>query len=150
MHIITQIDEICFKNSKSPCIFHEEKYAQEYYSISCDGKTLAIFSAQSKIPPIAVNAFNFIVVGFDQNVIFINHESGVVLKKIHLSCFFYDFKLMNEYLLVISELELIVFDSKKIEEYKRFEFLEYISNVEVNGNKINISLIDGSLVNVQV
>ena len=146
---LLKINESEFNKLNIPILFNDS-YTSRCFGVIKNNKYSYKFSWQSDlIQPILSEVINGIFsIGIDQNFTIINFNLNLIAFKLELNYTFYDTKIFNDLIYVITELEIIKINAltfKVLEEYLLPDIFEEIIFEE---KKISVRCLDQSVINI--
>jgi hypothetical protein len=148
MNVFSRISKEEAVNLKMPLLFSEvdERLNKNYGKIS-DETYNFIFSWYSDIEPIVLEINpNIYSVGVDQHFAIVDFNSNAVLLNLNLFYNFYDTKIINEYFLVITELEIIKVDRITFKILSKFELPDFFNGLEFENGVLEVTCVGGEIV----
>ena len=130
---IKEISESDFNNLKLPVLF-EDKLTDRVFSLISNGIKEYKFGWQSTLikPIIKFINDNYCCIGIDLAFIIFDFNTGRILKKLSLDYYFYDAKIFNEFLYVITQLEIIKINITNLTIVETFALPDYFESIKFN------------------
>jgi len=147
---IKEISEDNFNNLELPILF-EDKLTDRVFAIISNGNQKYKFSWQSTIskPKITnIDKFRY-AIGIDLIFIIFDFLTGNKLLQLTLDYFFYDIKIYKDFIYVISELEILKIDIKKLLVIKEIALPDYFESIELNDKLIQVKCVSGEIVKIE-
>jgi hypothetical protein len=147
--MIRTISESEYEQSVYPVLFEEEN--NRVYATISDNTGFKFAWQSDKIKPclVKVNA-NVFALGADTNFAIIDLFSQKIILKIQLDCFLYDIKIIENFLHVITELEIVTIDLFDYEIIKRYDLPDILETIEIMDTGILINCMDGQIICLEV
>jgi hypothetical protein len=143
-----EISELDFEQLDSLILFGD-KSNRSFGSILIQGQGLYKIGWNSTLIKPNILVINEVVcIGIDLIFIIFDFDKKNILLQLNLDYFFYDVKIHNEYLYVITELEIIKLNISKFEICQKYDLPDYFSYIEFQEDNILISCINGEIVNI--
>lgn len=147
---IKEISESDFNNLELPVLF-EDKLTDRVFGIISNGVNEYKLSWQSTVskPKITViDNFRYSI-GIDLVFVIFEFLTGKILLQLSLDYFFYDTRIYNEFLYVITELEIIKVNTKDLLVVETFALPDYFESIEFNEKTILVKCVSDELVVLQ-
>lgn len=147
---ISRISEIDFRQKKIPILF-EDRLTNHAFGVLLYGRYAYKFSWQSdKVDPVFKQiSANIGSVGVDQVFIIFQLDTGKIKRKYFLDYFFYDVKIFKGLIYVMTQLELIIINSKNLNTIQTLALPSYFESIEFGNNLISAKCIDSQIVTVK-
>lgn len=147
---IREISKSDFNNLQLPVLF-EDKLTDRVFCVISNGVNEYKFGWQSTLikPRIRFINNNYCSIGIDLIFIIFDFNTGIILKKFSLDYYFYDTKIFNEFLYVITQLEIFKINTKALLVVETFALPDYFESIEFNERVISVKCIDGEVVNIE-
>lgn len=138
-------------NDSQKLLCSDSDYRQIYGSLELDsGLNLAVcWHSETILPQILETKFNSIWIGIDQKLIGLNKSDGKLLIYLNLFSNFQKFIQGNDFISVVTELELLNFN-KDGSLRSNYSFPEIIESVSVVNNNAVVCFIDGGNSTIQI
>lgn len=88
-------------------------------------------------------------IGIDQNFAVINKDKKEVLVNSILDYFFYGISIINEFLYVVTELEIIKYDLDNFQILKKYGLPEIFEKFISNDHQIKVKCLDGNIIFIE-
>lgn len=146
---IKEISETYFNNSRIPVLF-EDKLTDRVFGIISNGVNEYKFGWQSTLikPIIKFIDSSYCSIGIDLIFVIFDFNTGEVLKKLSLNYYFYDTKIFNDSIYVITQLEIIKITIIDLTIIDTYSLTDYFESIEFNEGNIVVKCIDGEVINI--
>ena len=136
---------------KYPVLF-ENKLTDRVFGIISNGINEYKFSWQSTIiKPKVIDVDDFrCSISIDLVFLIFEFLTGKILLQLTLDYFFYDTKIYNGFIYVITELEIIKISTKDLLVIERFALPDYFENIEFNEEIILVKCVGDEIVNIKL
>ncbi len=142
-----ELSELDFEQLDLPVLFGD-KSDRSFGSILIQEQKLYKISWNSTLIKPNILVINKVIcIGIDLIFIIFNFEKKNILLQLNLDYFFYDVKIYNEYLYVITELEIIKLNISNFEICQKYDLPDYYNDIEFQEDDILISCVNGEVVN---
>jgi hypothetical protein len=140
------INEVVFNESNLSTIFNVAR--PRCYGILVNKDYSYKLGWQSEIvnPKINEISDNVYSIGIDLNFAIIDFEKGNVVLNLSLDYFFYDTKLQNGFIYVITELLIIKINQMTYEVIEKFSLPDFFNEIIFNNNTIEIKCLNDEIV----
>lgn len=140
------INEVVFNESNLTTIFNVAR--PRCYGILVNKDYSYKLGWQSEIvnPKINEISDNVYSIGIDLNFAIIDFEKGNVVLNLSLDYFFYDTKLQNGFIYVITELLIIKINQMTYEVIEKFSLPDFFNEIIFNNNTIEIKCLNDEIV----
>lgn len=140
------INEVVFNESNLTTIFNVER--PRCYGILVNKDYSYKLEWQSEIvnPKINEISDNVYSIGIDLNFAIIDFEKGNVVLNLPLDYFFYDTKLHNGFIYVITELLIIKINQMTYEVIEKFSLPDFFNKIIFNNNTMEIKCLNDEIV----
>ena len=147
---VKNISKSDFDSLKCLTLF-ENKLTDKVFAYISDNKICYKYGWSSEtVSPIILNVRNNIfLIGIDQNLVVFDFDKEKIELKLELDYFFYDAKIYNKCIYVISELEILKIDIKTTSVINETELPEYFQKIEFINDKAHVYCIDGQKVTIE-
>ncbi|WP_192349068.1 hypothetical protein [Algoriphagus sp. Y33] len=147
---IKEISESDYNKLKHPILF-EGKLADRIFGVISNGTNEYKFSWQSTvIKPKIIGIDDFrCSIGIDLVFVIFEFLTGKILLQLSLDYFFYDSKIYNGFLYVITELEIIKINTKDLLVVETFALPDYFESIEFNEEIILVKCVGDEIVNIK-
>lgn len=144
-----KITEEEFKAVDLPIIF-ENKLTDRSFAIVYKNIDFFKFGWQStNVDPILIQLReDTFAIGVDLICSIVDTYAKKVLKNIKLNYFFFDFKLINDMLFVITELEVLKLNIVNFEIVENYLLSDFFESIEISKDNIIINTVDGNIINI--
>lgn len=152
MSIFNEITEIQFNGVSVPILFSEENdKANNHYAIISDGLYSFKFSWNSDLEPVIteINS-NVYSVGIDQHFAVVDFASNTTLLNLNLFYNFYDTKIFDEWIFVISELEILKISRLNLKMIEIYDLPDFFREIEYKGEVAEIKCSGGEIITVNI
>ena len=148
---IKEISESDYNKLKYPVLF-ENKLTDRVFGIISNGINEYKFSWQSTIiKPKVIDVDDFrCSISIDLVFLIFEFLTGKILLQLTLDYFFYDTKIYNGFIYVITELEIIKISTKDLLVIERFALPDYFENIEFNEEIILVKCVGDEIVNIKL
>lgn len=144
-----EISELDFERLDSPVLFGD-KSDRSFGSILIQGQELYKISWNTTLIKPNILVINKVVcIGIDLTFVIFDFDKKNILLELNLDYFFYDVKIHNEYLYVITELEIIKLNISNFEICKKYDLPDYFSDIEFQEDNIMIRCITDKIVYIK-
>lgn len=144
MVIITELVETDFNKSKFPTLFSDERTNRVFALISYGDYAFKLAWQSDLIRPLVTEvAKEICTVGIDQNFAIVNFNTGSIVLKIVLDYLFYDVKVYDGYIYVVTELEVIKISQGAFEVIGRYDILDIFEEIQFKNNEVQIRCSGG-------
>lgn len=144
-----KITEEEFKSVDLPIIF-ENKLTDRSFAIVY--KNIDIFKLgwqSTDVDPILIQLReDILALGVDLMFSIVDTHAKKVLRNIKLNYFFFDFKLINDKLFVITELEVLKLNIVDFEIVDNYLLSDFFESIEISKDEILINTVDGNKINI--
>lgn len=145
---IKEVSESDFERLDLPVLFGD-KSDRSFGSIFVQGEELYKISWNSTLIKPNILVINEVIcIGIDLIFIIFDFDKKNILLQLNLDYFLYDVKIYNEYLYVITELEIIKLNISNFEICKKYDLPDYFNDIEFQEDDILITCINGEVVNI--
>lgn len=140
METIVNIISVQDYNDFNCKVLFEDKKTDRSYGVISNGNVHFKFGWQSDtIKPFKLDITSeTCFLGVDLNTVIINFESKNIVFKALLEYFFYSAKIFKEYILIITELEILVVSLLNYQVLNSYALPDFFEEIEFNGDKITI------------
>lgn len=148
---LREISEINYKNSNLPILF-ETKQTDRMFGMISNNKQSFKFGWQSTIvkPIIKEVSKEVYAIGIDLNFIIIDLNLVKIKLKLELSYFFLNLVFYDDFIIVITELEILIISLINCSLLKNISLPEIYENMEMNGKDLKFISVDGSEVDLNL
>jgi hypothetical protein len=87
-------------------------------------------------------------IGIDQNFAVINFKLNSIVFKLELNYTFYDTKIFNEFIYVITELEIVKINSLTFKVMKEYQLPDIFEEILLTDKKITVRCLDQSIIDI--
>ncbi len=138
--ILKEISEFDFSNLNVPVLFHEKRTGRSFGTIT-SGSNSYKFSWQSNLlkPKLKMIRSGIYSIGIDQHFAIIDLVTNAVLINLNLDYFFCDAILCNDFVYVITELEIIKIHGASFEIIAEFELPDVYEGIGVKKNGLAVT-----------
>ena len=146
---ILQIEELEFNKLNAPTLFNNS-YTSRCFGIIKNKIFSYKFAWQSDLikPVLTEVNKNVFAIGIDQNFAIINFNLNSIVSKLELSYTFYDTKIFNNFIYVITELEIIKINSLTFKVIKEYPLPEIFEEIILKNENITVRCLDGTVINI--
>lgn len=143
---IEEVSEIFYNELKLPVLF-EDKLTNRTFGIISSGKNQYKCGWQSTISKPKVKIINdlWCFIGIDLIFVVFETSTGKVLTKLSLDYFFYDIKIFNGFVYVITELEIIKISTTNLKESERYALTDFFESLDFLLDSIIVKTVDGNI-----
>lgn len=147
---IKKISESEFKNSHLPVLF-EDELTDRVFGLISNGVCAYRFGWQSTVsePITKFININYCSVGIDLNFVLFDFNTGRIMKKLSLDYYFYDIEVFNEFLYVITQLEIIKIDIANLAIIDTCPLPDYFESIRFDEGIAVVKCIDGEVINIE-
>jgi len=126
-----EVSELEYRRSNSKVLFEDTKTNMSFGIISNDNHSYK-FGWQSTIVKPLIKKINedFFLIGIDLNFIIFNLNTYEIIFKITLDYYFFDVEFFNNYIYVITQLEIIKIDIKDFNIIQGFGLPDYFESID--------------------
>lgn len=144
--IIKEISETDFKKINLPILFDNELF-DRVFGIIFHKRNVFKIGWQSTIvkPIISSITTNIYSIGIDLNFVIFNLSEEKILQKMNLNYFFYDTKIYNDFLYIITELEIIKINILDLKVNQKYTLTDYFESIEFIEDNAIVKSVDGNL-----
>lgn len=148
---VKEISESDYSRLKLPVLF-EDKLTDRVFGIISNGINKYKFSWQSTvIKPKIIDIDDFrCSIGIDLVFVVFEFLAGKILLQLSLNYLFYDTKIYNGFLYVITELEIIKINTKDLLVVETFALPDYFESIEFNEEIILVKCVGDEIVNIEL
>ncbi|HEX8576093.1 MAG TPA: hypothetical protein VF677_07335 [Flavobacterium sp.] len=145
--IISQIEETEFNKLNIPILFSDAKTNRCYGIISNHNYSYR-FSWQSDVvkPNITEVKNGIYAIGIDQNLSIIDFNINSITCSLELTYFFYDTKIFDNFIYIITELEIIKIDIIAFKIIKEYELPDVFKEMVFANNKVRVQCLDDNII----
>lgn len=148
---LTEISEINYKSSNFPILFEDNRTDRMFGIISNDIYSFKLGWQSTIIKPIVKEVSKEVyAIGIDQNFIIIDLNSLGIRLKLELTYFFYNVVVYNNFIIVITELEILIISELTYKVVKEISLPEVYTKMEISDPNIKVKCIDGSEVDFEL
>lgn len=149
--VIKEISKKEYYNLDCKVLFSDEK-TDRCFAILFNKVVNYKFSWQSdKVAPFVLNITDGIIcLGIDQNFIIIDININKILFEINLDYFFYEVKIHENFIYIITELEIIQINKFSYKIVKNIYLSDFYENIDFLNNKIIITNINKEITEVTI
>jgi hypothetical protein len=147
---LTDISDSDFKNLDIPTLF-EDKHTDRTFGVLSDGRNEYKLGWQSdNIKPV-IKWINTLLCSIGIDLVFVIFEftTGRVLLKLSLDYFFYDTKIYNEFIYVITELEIIKINITNLAVVEIYSLPDCFESIEFNERNIMVICVGNEVVKIE-
>lgn len=147
---LTDISDSDFKNLDIPTLF-EDKLTDRTFGVLSDGINEYKLGWQSdNIKPV-IKWINTLLCSIGIDLVFVIFEftTGRVLLKLSLDYFFYDTKIYNEFVYVITELEIIKINIANLAIVEIYSLPDCFESIEFNERNIMVKCVGDEVVKIE-
>jgi len=147
---IKELTESDFNKLKLPILF-EDKLSDRVFGLVSNGVNEYKLSWQSMISKPKINVIDDFrcSIGIDLVFIIFEFQTGEIPMKLSLDYFFYDATIYNEFLYVITELEIIKISSTDLVIAQIYPLPDYFESIEFNEGTIVARCVGGEVVSIK-
>lgn len=144
---LREISEINYKSSTLPVLFEDERTDRMFGIISNNIHSFKFGWQSTNIKPVVKEVSKEIyAIGIDQNFILIDLNIVNIKLKLKLFYFFYNLVVYDTFMIVITELEILIVSLINYNLLTSISLPELYENMETNGKNLKFTCIDGSYV----
>ncbi|PXW06932.1 hypothetical protein C8D70_12415 [Chryseobacterium sp. CBTAP 102] len=142
---LQEISEVSYKNSDLPILFEDNLTDRMFGIISNDIHSFKFGWQSTIVKPIIkeANQKNY-AIGIDQNFVLIDLNLVRIRLKLELSYFFYNMVVLDDLIIVITELEILIVNLKSFSLLTTISLPELYEKMEINGKDVRFICIDGN------
>ena len=146
---IELISEFDYNKSLFPILF-ENKLTDRIFGMFSNGLNFYKFGWQSTIVKPNVKFIDDIrcSIGIDLIFVVFEYTTGKILLKISLDYFYYDTNIFDNFIFIITELEIIVLNILDLNIFKTHSLTDIFSSIEYNNNNIIVKCINDEVINI--
>jgi len=147
---IKEISESEFKELKIPVLFEDESIDRTFGVVS-DGKNEYKLGWQSENIKPVIKWVNTLLCSIGVDLIFVIFEftSGKILQKLSLDYYFYDTRISNGAIYVITQLEIIKINITDIAIVETYSLPDYFESIEFNEGVVVVKCVGDEVVNIE-
>jgi hypothetical protein len=144
---INEISESDYKNLDLPTLF-EDKLTDRKFGLFSKGESKYKFGWQSETikPNIIFINNSCCSIGVDLIFIIFEIRTGKVLVKIPLDYYYFDTKIYNNFLYVITELEIIKISIDGLKVIDTYSLPDYFESIEFYNDKIIVKCVNDEVI----
>jgi hypothetical protein len=148
---LKEISEIDYNNSNLPILF-EDKQIDRVFGIISNYKHSFRLAWQSTIVKPVVKEVDeeIYAIGIDRNFVLFDLKLVKIVAKIELNYFFYDLVIYDNFIVVITELEIFIVNKLSYQVVKDFPLSDIYSKMEITEQNMKFICIDGSEVDFYI
>lgn len=148
---LREISEKEFKNSNLPVLFENKLTDRMFGVISNDINSFKLGWQSNIIKPVVKEVNQEIyAIGIDQNFILIDLNLVNIRLKLELTYFFYNVVIYNNFIIVITELEIFIISEFTYKVVKEIPLPEIYTKMRVNERNIKFICVDGSEIDFDI
>lgn len=145
MVILNEISDINYKSSNFPILFEDNQTDRVFGIISNDVHRFKLGWQSTIVKPVVKGISKEIyAIGIDQNFIIIDLNLVNIRLKLKLNYFFYNVVTCNNFIIVITDLEIFIISELTYKIVKEIPLPEVYTEMEVNDQNIKFICINGS------
>lgn len=139
------ITESDFKNNHSTLIFNTER--SRCYGVIFNKEISFKFGWQSNliIPKINEISENVYSLGIDLNFVIIDFKKNIIILNLLLDYFFYEAKLYEDFLYVITELSIIKIELVTLKLIETFSLPDFFEGIIFDKNRIEVKCLNDEI-----
>jgi hypothetical protein len=147
---LTEISDSVFKKLDIPTLF-EDKLTDRTFGVVSDGKNEYKLGWQSENVKPVMKWINTLLCSIGVDLVFVIFEftTGRVLQKLSLDYFFYDTKIYNGFIYVITELEIIKINIVNLAIVEIYSLPDYFKSIEFNERNIVVKCVGDEVVKIE-
>jgi hypothetical protein len=147
---LNEISESDFKKLDIPTLF-EDKLEDRTFGVVSDGRNQYKLGWQSENVKPEIKWISTVLCSIGVDLVFVIFEftTGRVSKVLSLDYFFYDTKIYNGFIYVITELEIIKVNIKDLEVVETYSLPDYFESIEFNEGNIVVKCVGDEVVNIE-
>lgn len=148
--VIKEISEPEFKELKIPVLFEDASIDRTFGVIS-DGKNEYKLGWQSENIKPVIKWVNTILCSIGVDLMFVMFEftSGRILQKFSLDYYFYDTRIYNGAIYVITQLEIIKINIAELVIVENYSLPDYFESIEFNEGAVVVKCVGDEIVNIE-
>lgn len=145
--MINKVTDVIFKGLKVPTLFHKEKTDDNFAAILVNNEMKFKFSWRGdNIEPLILHISEFIYgVGVDLNYSIVNVSNLDIISNIELSFFFLDSKIKDNYIYIITELEILKIEKESFTFINSFILPDIFEEIRFEEKKIIVKCMDENI-----
>ena len=145
-----KIPESEFIRINAPVVFGDKSTNRVFGILSNDIMHYKFAWQSDKIDPAITFIGNEIcLIGIDQDFVILNFNTGNIFLKLLLTYIFYGVKVHNDYLYVITELEIIKISIPKFEILETFALPDYFEGIKFYDDVIQVKCAGNEIINIK-
>ncbi|MGS2765152.1 hypothetical protein [Sinomicrobium sp. M5D2P9] len=146
---IKEISESEFKKLKIPVLFEDESI-DRIFGVVSDGKNEYKLGWQSENIKPVIKWINIILcsIGVDQMFVIFEFTTGRILQKLSLDYYFYDTRISNGAIYVITQLEIIKINIIDLTIVETYSLPDYFENIEFNDGIVVVKCVGDEVINI--
>lgn len=143
------ISEYDYNNLELPILF-ENKLTDRRFGLFSRGESKYKFAWQSETIEPKINFINNFLCSIGVDLVFVIFDilTGKVLVKIPLDYFYYDTKIYNSFLYVITELEIIKISISNLNVVDTYSLPDYFESIEFYAEKIIVKCVNDEVIKI--
>lgn len=147
---IKKISESEFKKLSVPVLFQDESMDRTFGVVS-DGKNEYKLGWQSEnIEPVIKWVDTLLCsIGIDLMFVIFEFTTGKILRKLSLDYFFYNTRMFNGALYVITQLEIIKINITDLATVNTYSLPDYFESIEFNEGTVVVKCVDDEVINIE-
>jgi len=147
---IKEISESEFKKLKIPVLFEDESIDRTFGFVS-DGKNEYKLGWQSENIKPVLKWINTILcsIGVDLMFVIFEFTTGRILQKISLNYYFYDTRMSNGSIYVITQLEIIKINTTDLTIIETYSLPDYFESIEFNEGIVVVKCVGDEVINIE-
>jgi|SRR5690554_280699 len=146
---IREISEEEYKNKNLSVLFDDQISDRTFAILTNDEDIFKMGWQSTDISPSLINLTDRIfAIGVDLNFVIIDISTKKALMRIKLNYFFYEFKIIDNILLVITELEIIKVNIVNFQIDEKYALSDFFETIETINKRILVKTVDGNLINI--
>jgi hypothetical protein len=150
MNNLVKINKETFNNKDFPILFIDS-VSNNYYAILKNEEFNFKFAWYSDIEPVIKEITTGIfVLGIDQHFSILDLNHGNILLNLNLTFNFYDLEIFENFILIITELEILKINIKRLNIFETYPLPEYFDSLELKNNILIVNCINQEIINIEL
>lgn len=149
--MIQIISEEKYRKLQYPILFNDEQTDRIFATLSYKDTNYKFAWQSNNITPCVIKIReNILAIGVDQNFIVVNFDFEKILIKYRLDYFLYDIRMYNDFIYVLTELEILRIEKRTMELVDKYDLPDILENIEFNDYQIIVKCMDGEVINLPI
>ena len=148
---LKEISEIDYNSSDLPILFEDKRIDRVFGIISNDKHSFRLAWQSTIVKPILKEVDKEIyAIGIDRKFVLFDLKLVKIIAKIELNYFFYDLVIYDNFILVVTELEIFIINKLNYQVVKDLPLPDIYSKMEISEQNMKFICIDGSEVDFYI